>query len=244
MEQDIGKALAYQIKREIAERYFGYRKIIEDDKLALEGMISDLRFLHEQKVGRDMARIYVLLRNPDLIDEFLRLTGWEDRPFFDPYTVESATITGQLLQDMELHGWLAHNKFLNLLLDSYERLCADTSEYREKLHAVLDEAQVIDEEIHQFKQKFVLEEIMSFLNTLDRRDELASVLGEDMPAGRQADLSSRLELIPVGDIEKLLPRVPDLPASDKIRSGLKGLADRVDKSHKEEVLKTVGIKRI
>jgi hypothetical protein len=145
---------------------------------------------------------------------------------------------------MELHGWLAHNKFLNLLLDGYKRLCADTSEYREKLHEVLDEAQVIDEEISQFKQKFVLEEIMSFLNTLDRRDELASVLGEDMPPGRQEDLSSRLELIPVGDLGKLLPKVPDLPAPDKIKRGLKGLADRVDKSHKEEVLKAVGIKRI
>jgi hypothetical protein len=244
MEQDIGKALTYQIKREIAERYFGYRKIIEDDKLALEGMIFDLRFLYEQKVGRDMSRIYVLLRDKDLIDEFLRLTGWKDRPFFDPYTVESATIMQRLLQDMELHGWLAHNKFLNLLLDGYKRLCADTSEYREKLHEVLDEAQVIDEEISQFKQKFVLEEIMSFLNTLDRRDELASVLGEDMPPGRQEDLSSRLELIPVGDLGKLLPKVPDLPAPDKIKRGLKGLADRVDKSHKEEVLKAVGIKRI
>ncbi|OPL15876.1 MAG: hypothetical protein AVO38_09305 [delta proteobacterium ML8_D] len=243
MEQDIGKALTYQIKREIAERYFGYRKIIEDDKLALEGMIFDLRFLYEQKVGRDMVRIYVLLRNPDLIDDFLRITGWEDRPFFEPYTVESSAIRERLLQDLELHGWLAHNKFLNLLLDSYERLCTHTSEYREKLHAVLDEAQVIDEEIHQFKQKFVLEEIMSFLNTLDRRDELANALGEYMPAGRQGDLSARLELIPVGDIEKLLPGVPDLPSSDKIKRGLKGLADRVSKSHKEEVLKAVGIKQ-
>ncbi|MBW2164022.1 MAG: hypothetical protein JRF43_06180, partial [Deltaproteobacteria bacterium] len=80
MEQDIGKALTYQIKREKAERYYGYRKIIEEDRQVLEAMISDLYFLYEQKIGRDIARIYILLQDLNLIDEFLRLTGWEDRP--------------------------------------------------------------------------------------------------------------------------------------------------------------------
>ena len=240
MEQDIGKALTYQIKREIAERYFGYRKTIEEDRQALEAMISDLCFLYEQKIGRDIARIYVLMQDLNLIDEFLRLTGWEGRPFFDQYTVESGTIRERLLKNMELHGWLAHSKFANLLLDSYERLYLDTFKYREKLDEVLEEAQVIDEEIRQFKEKFALEEIMSFLNTLDRRDDLAGVLGENLPAGRAEDLSSRLELVPVGDLEKLLPRVPDLPAPDKVKSSLKDLANRVVKSHKEEVLKAVG----
>ncbi|MDY6895822.1 MAG: hypothetical protein SVO01_10465, partial [Thermotogota bacterium] len=129
MEQDIGKALTYQIKREIAERYFGYRKIIEEDRQALEAMISDLCFLYEQNIGRDIVRIYVLLRNLNLIDEFLKLTGWEGRPFFDQYIVESGTIRERLLKKMELHGWLAHYKFNNLLLDSYERLYLDMFEY-------------------------------------------------------------------------------------------------------------------
>jgi len=240
MEQDIGKALTYQIKREIAERYFGYRKNIEEDRQALEAMISDLYFLYEQKIGRDIARIYVLLQDLNLIDEFLRLTGWEDRPFFDQYTVESGTIMERLLENMELSGWLAYSKFANLFLDSYGRLYLDTVEYREKLDEVLDEAQVIDEEIRQFKEKFALEEIMNFLNTLDRRDDLAGVLGENLPAGRAEDLSSRLELASVGDLEKLLPKVPDLPAPDNVKSRLKDLANRVVKSHKEEVLEAVG----
>ncbi|MBW1670815.1 MAG: hypothetical protein JRJ43_03100 [Deltaproteobacteria bacterium] len=240
MEQDIGKALTYQIKKEIAERYFGYRKIIEEDRQALETMICDLCFLYEQKIGRDIARIYVLLQDLNLIDEFLRLTGWKNRPFFDQYTVESSTIMERLLENMELRGWLAYAKFANLFLDSYEKLYLDMFEYRKKLDEVLEEAQVIDEEIRQFKEKFALEEIMNFLNTLDRRDDLASVLGENLPAGRAEDLSSRLELVPVGDLEKSLPKVPDLPPPDKVKSSLKDLANRVVKFHKEEVLKAVG----
>lgn len=240
MEQDIGKALTYQIKREIAERYFGYRKIIEEDRQALEAMIPGPRFLYEQKIGKDIIRIYVLLRDLNLIDEFLSLAGWEGRPFFDQYTVESGTVRKQLFKNIELHGWTAHSRFTNLLLDNYERLYLDTFEYREKLDEVLEETQVIDEEVRQFEEKFSLEEIMSFLNTLDRRDDLAGMLGENLPAGRAEDLSSRLELVPVGDLEKLLPKVPELPAPNKVRGSLRDLAHRADETHKEEVLKAVG----
>ena len=237
MEQDIGKALTYQIKREIAERYFGYRKIIEEDRHALEAMIRDLRFLYEQKIGRDIVRIYVLLRDPDLIDEFLRFAGWEDRPFFDKYVAESATIMEQIFKDMEIHGWKSHSRFTNLFLDSYERLYLDTFEYRKKLDEVLEEAKIIDEEIRQFKEKFSLEEIMSFLRTLDRRDDLTGVLGENLSEGKVEELPSRLDLAPVGDLEKLLPRVPELPVPNKAKSSLKNLANRTIKAHKEEVLK-------
>lgn len=240
MEQDIGKALTYQIKREIAERYFGYRKIIEEDRQALEAMIAGLRFLYEQKIGRDIVRIYILLRDLNLIDEFMSLAGWKGRPFFDQYVVESGTIREQLLKNIGLHGWMAHSRFTNLFLDCHERLYLDAFEYREKLDEVLEEAQVIDEEIRQFKEKFVLEEIMSFLNTLDRRDDLVGVLGENLPTGRAEDLSSRLELVPVGDLEELLPKVPELPQPNKVKNSLKDLAHRVAKSHKEEVLKTIG----
>jgi hypothetical protein len=239
MEQDIGKALTYQIKKEIAERYFGYRKFIEEDRQALEAMIPDLHSLYEQKIGRDIVRIYVLLRDLDLIDEFLRLAGWEGRPFFDQYIVESETIRGQLLKNMELHGWMPHSRFTNLLLDSYERLYLDIFEYRKKLDEVLEEAKVIDEEIRQFKEKFSLGEIMGFLKTLDRRDDLTGVLGENLPGGEVEDLSSRLDLAPIGDLERILPKVLELPAPNKVKSSLKDLARRAVKAHKKEVLKAV-----
>ena len=31
MEEDVAKALAYQVKKELAERYFGFRRLIEED---------------------------------------------------------------------------------------------------------------------------------------------------------------------------------------------------------------------
>lgn len=240
MEQDIGKALTYQIKREIAERYFSYRKIIEEDKQALEAMINDLRFLYEQKIGKDLARIYVLLKDPELIKEFMNILDWEDLPFFDPYTAEhESTRKEQVFKDIKPHGWLAHSKFNNLLLESYKRLYLDTLNYREKLDEVKEEAQVIEEEINQFKEKFSIEEIINFLKTLDRRDDLVSVLGENLPLCSGGGSYSNLELGPVDDVEKLLPKVPELPQPNNIKNNLKALSHKVTKSHKEKVLKNV-----
>ena len=49
MEHDIAKVLSYEIKKELADRYFGFRKIIEDDKedllVALLSQLGDY-FLH------------------------------------------------------------------------------------------------------------------------------------------------------------------------------------------------------
>jgi hypothetical protein len=80
---------------------------------------------------------------------------------------------------------------------------------------------------------------MNFIRTLDRRDDLVSVLGEDQPSGKMEDLSARLALTPLDDIERSVPEVPELPPSDKIESGLKGLAHRVSKAYMEECLETV-----
>ncbi len=239
MGQDIGKALVYQIKREIAERYFGSRKIIEEDRQAVEGMISEFSLLYSKTVGRDMLRIYALLREPELIDDFLNLIGWKGRPFFDRHVIDSVMDRKQLFKGMALHGWTDYSRFVHLLLDSYERLYKDLYKSRERLEEVLDEIQVVKEELRQFKRKFSLDEIMNFLRTLDRRDELVSVLGEDQPAGKMEDLSARLAMPPLDDIERSVPELPELPSSDEIEAALKDLAHRVSKVHMEEGLEAV-----
>lgn len=239
MEQDIGKALAYQIKRDIAERYFGSRKIIEEDRQALKAMISEFSLLYSKTVGRDMLRIYALLRKPELIDGFLGLIGWKGRPFFDQHVVDSAIDKKQLFKDISLHGWTDYSKFVHLFLESYERLYKDLDRCREKLEEVLDEIQVVKEEIRQFKRKFSIDEIMNFLRTLDRRDELVGVLGENQPAGKMEDLSARLALAPLDDIEKSVPEVPELPPLDNIKASLKDLAHRVSKVYMEEDLELI-----
>ncbi len=239
MGQDISKALVYQIKREIAERYFGLRKVIEEDRQALETMISEFSLLYSKTVGRDMLRIYALLRAPELIDDFLRVIGWKRRPFFDQQVIDSTGDREQLFKGMSLHGWTDYSKFVHLLLDSYERLYRDLYKSRERLEEILDEIQVVKEEVRQFKGKFSLDEIMNFIRTLDRRDELVSVLGEDQPLGKMEDMSARLALPSLDEIERSVPEVPELPPLDRIKADIKGLARRVARVYIKECLEAL-----
>jgi len=239
LESDIGKALAYQVKREIAERYFGLRKLIEEDKHALSSMLAELDQIYQQKIGRDMVRIYCILKRPELIDEFLSLTGWKGRPFFDEYMVDSPTIRKRMFEDMDLHGWFNQSRLNHLLIDSYERLFKNAKEYRKRRFDAIDEALLINEEIKQFENKFSLDEIMSFIKMLGSGDQLTGVLGDSLPTHRAGGKAGEFKIEPVEDLDATLPAVPDLPRPEKIRSKLKNLAGKVVESHREDVFKAV-----
>jgi hypothetical protein len=224
MTNDIGKALAYQVKREIAERYFGLRKFIEEERRSLEKSFSRLERLYEVKIGPDLIRIYSMLFVPRLIDRFMVLVGWEGRPFYDDYVVESSTIRVRLFRGMDLHGWTSQTRFRNRLLDSYEKLFEDGTYYMRRVQEAVEEGDVINEEIRQFKSKFSLQEILSFIASLDRDDARVGVLGDNLPKGAAAELDARLDMVPVDDVRASVPRIPELPEPGAIRASLKELA--------------------
>ena len=98
-------SLSSEIKRDIAERYFGFRKLIEEDKLALKDKIKHHSFILEKRISFDLLRIYVLLRDEKLIKEFLELIGLHETLFFDHYLLESQNITRRVLSGMSFHGF-------------------------------------------------------------------------------------------------------------------------------------------
>ena len=70
MEVDISKALSYEIKKELADRYFGFRSLIEREKEVLSAKVREYSLTLEQEIGHDLVRIYMMLRNERLIDRF------------------------------------------------------------------------------------------------------------------------------------------------------------------------------
>lgn len=234
VEADISKALTYQVKREIAERYFGVRKLIEEDRNSLDRMVSDLRRRYEQRIGRDLVRIYVLLRDPALIDRFLALIGLEDRPFYDPYVVESATSRARLLKEVKTHGWRLRARFRHLLFDSHDCLVTHVTAYRERYLEAKETAAVINEEIRQFTANFCLDEILSFIGSLDRRDDLVSILGEGLAVRHSAELQAHLDIAPVPPIETVVPNIPAMPPVSALKSELKRLADEAFEVQRDE----------
>ena len=80
-KQSADEFLADEIKRDIAERYFGFRKLIEEDTIALKDKIKLHSFILEKRISFDLVRIYVLLKDENLIKEFLDLIGLHEELF-------------------------------------------------------------------------------------------------------------------------------------------------------------------
>ena len=80
MKNDLEDYLSLELKREMAERYFGFRKMIEDDTLDLTEKIESQLAILEQRISYELIRIYILLKDEELIQQFMELTGWSDDP--------------------------------------------------------------------------------------------------------------------------------------------------------------------
>lgn len=236
MEHDIAKVLAYEVKKELADRYFGFRRLIEEDKEALDQRIRQQTLTVEQQICLDLVRIYILLRDEALIQEFCNLTGLRKAMFYDPYVVQSTTIRRRVFEGVRAGGLTMAARFRNLLLNSYETLVGHVSQYLERFGELLSERETIEEEIRVFYRQNDLSNIMTFLRGLDSS---ASVGGNPLEAGpvvvsSSGGLEEKLRVTPPAAIEKSLPIIPPLVPLRRIRRPLKKLADRAYRLRKQE----------
>ncbi|MDH3329207.1 MAG: hypothetical protein OEM01_08245, partial [Desulfobulbaceae bacterium] len=92
MQDDINKVLTLEVKKEMADRYFGFRKLIEEDIQDYDDQVLASHVRLEQKIGFDLVRLYILLKDETLIHEFFQLAGLDQLIFYDLYMTESPTI--------------------------------------------------------------------------------------------------------------------------------------------------------
>lgn len=235
MEQDISKVLTFQVKRELAEKYFGTRKLIEEDLSNLKKMISELDHLYIDTIGKDLVRIYSLLRKKELIRMFMRETGWQELPFYDEYVLDSYTIRLRLMESMLVKGWFSKTKFLNMLFESYEKLYEDGIEYEETYNEFREEYALVKEEIKQFKAKYSLSEIMAFIDQLDGEQESANLMGVIDSGGRE-QLSDKMIIEMPEQILQDVAVIPALPSLDHIKERLKEFASMAAEEHRQEAI--------
>lgn len=229
MDIDISKVMTYEIKKEMAERYFGFRKLIDDDKQELARQISRQTLTSEQRIVMDLTRIYILLKDRTLIQRFLLLTGLAEELFYDEYLVYSPTIRARVFAGIQTRGLTRAGRFKNLLLDCYDLLVADVDGYREKFGELLDTREFISAEIKLFYQKNDLSSMLGFLRQLDG-DENGGLAGPVL-SGVGDEMAAKLKVEPPEAIEHHLPVIPPLVRPDQIHGELKKLADAALPGH-------------
>lgn len=230
MKPTIEDFLAYEVKKELADRYFGFRKMIEEDKQGLNRKVRIYSSSLEQKICFDIVRICILLKDENLIHEFFKLTGLDEKLFYDPYLTESPTIRHRVFETVRFRGITRAGRFKNLVLDSYAMLVGHVEECREKLGELEEDHELINEEIKLFYKKNDLSNIMSFLRHLDGAPGNGGMEGGPV-VGVSDALAEKLRVQPLDPIEQLLSIIPPLVPLPDIQKEMKQLVEQAYRVH-------------
>lgn len=240
---DIHEVLAYEIKKEIADRYFGFRKLIEDDKLDFAEKTRQYSFILEKRISFDLIRIYIVLKNEPLIHRFLTLTGLSTDLFYDPYLIQSPTIRQRVFSGVRIHGLTHAGRFKNLLFDCYERLEVHVAEYRSKFDELEQYRNEINEEIETFYRKNDLGSIMGFLKTLGDPNKAGSMEG-GLEVGMAQSMEAKMHIAPQMPPEHPLPVIPSLPPMASIKDELKTIIRLAYEDHGADLIHLLSRKDI
>ncbi len=218
---ELDQILSLEFKKEVADRYFGFRKLIEDDiKAYNEQLLVSFRHL-EQTIGLDLIRLYILLNQPKLVEKFSKLTGLDDNIFFDPYLLESPTIRKRVFSGYHGKGLTKRRRFTRLFLEIYKELDQYLESYDFTLQKLISEQDTITEEIKLFYRNNDLSSILEFFRNLET-DSFAPSLAATggIQAEDNARLANKMRVQQPQTVDKILPVMKPLKSFKSIKSPL------------------------
>ncbi|MEW6594631.1 MAG: hypothetical protein AB1413_07160 [Thermodesulfobacteriota bacterium] len=231
----LDEILTSEVRQDIAGRYFGFRRLIEEDKLDLAQKIREYSFILQKRISFDLIRIYLLLGSDARISEFLALAGISEKLFYDPYLIESATIRARVFECQRFRGFTRAGRFQNFLIDCYEKLVFHVARYREKIAELEAEQGAIAEEIRLFYQQNDLNAILGFLKHLGDEQATGAMQG-GMEVGLGEGLAEKLKIEVPLPIEQVLPVIAPPAPLDAIRPALKRLAREAYRQQRPEII--------
>ncbi len=230
--EDLAESLAIEVKREIAERYFTHRKVIEEEIEAYQQALKAFE-KEEEKVLWELLRLTQLLRDRDLIARFRELTGISLEFYLDEYILSSKTIRRRLFRELKSRGLTSKRRFLKLFEDTYKRLLRRLEEYRRKFRALKAQAELINQDIQEFQREYDLGSIFNFLGSLEGG---GPAIGGVEEKGKVYDqLTEALRFPPVVPPEEKFTDFPAPPSWKEVGHELLKLAKEAYKRHTGEV---------
>lgn len=223
--------MATELKQEIAGRYFGFRKMIEEDSQDYFQKVREHSFVLEKRISFDMIRIYLLLRQEPLIERFLGLAELDQRLFFDHYLLESEGVRRRVFECQRFKGWTRRGRFIRYFLTCYENLAFHVKVYDAKLLELSRFQGSIVSEIEYFYQQNNISAILSFLQSLGDAKTTGAMQG-GMEVGLAEGLDKKLKIAVPAPVEQLLPVIKPLPPLERVKSELKKL---VKESYRQQV---------
>ncbi|MDA3969890.1 MAG: hypothetical protein PF442_00910 [Desulfobulbaceae bacterium] len=230
MTQDIVAALNIEIKKEMADRYFSFRKLIESDTQALNKAVANAVKI-EQVVVIDLSRMYILLHDEQLIEKFLHHSGLTSNYYFDAYIVASPTIKTRMFQDISVWGLTWRGRFTKIFLNCYDDLCRHIDIFRSLREELSAEQELIGHTIDMFYRQNDISSMLGFFRSMDSMSQMGSTMEGSINSGFDESLQKKMKIIPPHTVDQEIDPLPPLVPAEQIKSKLKELAHEAFKHH-------------
>jgi hypothetical protein len=234
---DISAALAYQVKKEIAENYFGSLKVLEEERDDLTRQEGILEKVWEQEVLSVLTGIYLLFTREE-----------EGRAFLDLIKGENLIETiKQGLKDQGINPFppscplpftlTSKGKYKKLIFTLYQLAKTKGDALWNEFQTLQKKWRLFNEDLAKFNSSYNLSDILSLIHSLESRDDLKGVLGENTDPRAVPLLEEKMRLKPLGLGHEGEGFLRPLPPLKEIQRPLKLLIELTFYSHCPEIKK-------
>jgi hypothetical protein len=236
---DIASALAYQVKKEIAENFFGTRKILEEERNDLIQQEIKLEKAGQQEVLPILIRILQLFIGEEEGQSFLNLLQREDLIESVKQAIKDQVINpSPILSDFPF-AFTAKGKYKNLIFALYHMAKANIDELLKEFNVLQKQAILFNEDLTKFKSSYSLSDILSLIKSIEGADGLKGVLGENTDPRSVPLLEEKLLLRPLDFSREKMPILRPLPSVTDIEEPLNRFIDQTFQNHGSEIKKAL-----
>ncbi len=222
---DFTKAITYQLKQDIANRYFGFRKRIETESNQYLQNLQSADQSYAAEIKADVQRMHCLLQKDQLIHAFLTFIKLPSEIWHDLTDPQSLPLWQSLFANLKGEGLTRRRRYRALVYKVYLSLAKNVAAYRDIFVRLEEEHEDICKEINLFYRKNDLSGILNFLREIDNPDGLASgLLQTDRPIFTNQTMEKELRISPppavTTSMHPLVHQLPSLKEAKPLLSGL------------------------
>ncbi len=216
--EDFANAIAYEVKQEIADRYFGFRTRLEKQSKEYLAKMQETSKEFSMEIQLDLCRMQFLLHEPRLFRLFLHLIDLPLEEAINLCSRQAPSKVQELFKALRGEGFTRWRRFRGLAILVYRSLAEKIATYRDTYLLLQEEHAEICQEIEKFQRHNDLADILCFLRNLDSPDcERLKFLHSNSALQPDKTLEQDLRIAPPAPITETMILLSPLPPLKQIK---------------------------